>query len=1020
MSLPELKRIVTRLTHGKLQGTAFLVGKKHALTCAHCLGEDERDPVLRGPISLHFNWWNDKRQEYIASIEQIDWDLDIALLKLDEEAPVDPLPLATSAEIDKSWTAFGYPEPVGHDGFPLKGVVSDPDARAYGRPALLLKCDEGADKINGASGSPVMVDDQIVGILTNQLLRYNASGQKVPVFAAAYACPLGAIPGQFFPDAMPEEVHTSLAGYIDPESVFRRLDLELFAGRQWLIDQLDSFLQNPKKRGYFVLEAEAGLGKTAVLAWLVRERGYVHHFSELEPGPDGIERTLRNLAVQIARVYDLNIPKTTLSSSETSGKNLFVRLLEEAAGKRNRNENIVLVIDALDEAETPYHQNVLGLPKVLPEGVFIIASKRPVAVTLEVDTALTPRRIVPLAASDENNRRDMELFLQQVVKWPEIAERLGDREFWTRHFVDALLAKSGGMWMYLHFIIHEMKAGDRQPLHLDGLPNGLFQYYAQHWRRWREKNQTQWYSLHLPLLAALAAAQESVTAELLLEWTKLRAELEPVQQLLNGDWCPFIIVASRRPTSKYRFSHATLREFFSGKVKMEELEAGEREFVNELAARTAVANNDIADFYTSRLHGVYHALSGLEDLTRPDETDSYGIRHLVSHLEIAGRVQEIHRLLSVSRQRIEYVPAAGSGLYGFLARLFGVRSKVMHEHLVWHRIRTQWGDLGGYLADIERAWRLAEAAGQKPDLSGPESAIALQCRYALLTASLRTLSTNIPSNILAGLVQEDIWRPNQALAYAIAQPDEGHRNRMLMDIVPVLASAGQPDEALAAAIRISHGGMQSQSLAKVAPHAPPALWPRLLDQAELLMTIPPHELTGMREETDKDIRSFYRARLRANILASLIAHVPQSLLHKACEVARKVAPALDRVFALAILLPHLRPDGRMTVLAEAREQLKLIPNEVEQALAFTKLGPYLSEAERREVVHTGLLAAQKAKNDYDKEELLADLINLMPAALSPQAAVEQLRSLTSEDVRLSALIAIASQLPTPQLGNQRK
>jgi len=221
-ALKRLKRIVARLTRGQRRGTAFLVGKKHVLTCAHCLGDDKGDEIRGGPIRLHFDWWNDKKHNCIASIEQIDWDIDIALLKLDEEAPVDLLPLATSVENKKEWAAFGYPVPTGHDGFTLAGLVRDPEALICGATALQLKCDEGADKINGASGAPIMVDDQIVGILTNQLLRYNdPSGDgvpgvdTVPVFRAVYAYPLGKIPHHFIPDGRLEEFRSTASQKLD-------------------------------------------------------------------------------------------------------------------------------------------------------------------------------------------------------------------------------------------------------------------------------------------------------------------------------------------------------------------------------------------------------------------------------------------------------------------------------------------------------------------------------------------------------------------------------------------------------------------------------------------------------------------------------------------------------------------------------------------------------------------------------------------------------------------------------------
>jgi len=72
---------------------------------------------------------------------------------------------------------------------------------------------------------------------------------------------------------------------IQPSEVFRRVNIESFVGRRWLIDQVDSILNDENNRcGYLVLKAHAGLGKTAFLAWLVKERNYIHHFVELAPG----------------------------------------------------------------------------------------------------------------------------------------------------------------------------------------------------------------------------------------------------------------------------------------------------------------------------------------------------------------------------------------------------------------------------------------------------------------------------------------------------------------------------------------------------------------------------------------------------------------------------------------------------------------------------------------------------------------------------------------------------------------
>src|SRR5260221_111032 len=188
--------------------------------------------------------------------------------------------------------------------------------------------------------------------------------------------------------------------YIEPWSVFLRVDLEHFVGREWLIAKIDTFLHE-NDRGYFVLEAEAGLGKTTFLAWLVRERGYIHHFAELAPGLDGIGRGLKHIAAQLVLAYHLNVyeAEDTLPGAAVRPDYLF-RLLRQATQQRVAGEKIVLVIDALDELGVPVQQNVLGLPAVLSEGVYIIVSQRPVPVPFSIDTAITPRSLFRLTADN--------------------------------------------------------------------------------------------------------------------------------------------------------------------------------------------------------------------------------------------------------------------------------------------------------------------------------------------------------------------------------------------------------------------------------------------------------------------------------------------------------------------------------------------------------------------------------------------------------------------------------------------
>ena len=187
--------------------------------------------------------------------------------------------------------------------------------------------------------------------------------------------PITVDPAQIF-----DEDYTKLReSFISPWPVFERVKIDRFTGRDWLEKQLDGFF-GKHDRGVFVLEAEAGLGKTAFLAHLVQDRQYVHHFSELARGQEGIAAGLRNLAAQVIRVWELNPYAVDGVLPGSAGRTDFLQgLLKEAADRRDQiqpGEPIILVVDALDEAGTPAGQNVLWLPRILPRGVYLVVSQR--------------------------------------------------------------------------------------------------------------------------------------------------------------------------------------------------------------------------------------------------------------------------------------------------------------------------------------------------------------------------------------------------------------------------------------------------------------------------------------------------------------------------------------------------------------------------------------------------------------------------------------------------------------------
>jgi len=661
--------------------------------------------------------------------------------------------------------------------------------------------------------------------------------------------------------------------YLHPWPVFERVQLDRFTGRIWLASRVDDFL-TCHDRGVFVLEAEAGLGKSAFLAHLARERGYIHHFVELARGLDGVAPGLKSLAAQLVRAWVLkpNTAEAVLPGSAARPE-FLQNLLKEAADRRDRTrpgEKIVLVVDALDEAGTPAPgQNVLGLPRILPEGVYLVVSQRPVEVPLTVEA---PREVVRIEAQGRDNLADMGEFLEQAAGWPGVKKALDASRIPPARLVATLSEKSQGVWIYLHYVLAEIETGRRTPLALEDLPQGLWQYYARFWKQWRRDHEDAWDALHLPLLSTLAAAQEGLTSEMLSALGGVVSDpiaLKRLSRVLDTEWSPYLAATAAGSGSAraYRFYHSSLREFFGGAIDTAHLTWPEQTFVEELAEATRQSHARIADVFVHRWGGWDAGLPALQTIApaRLDTLGRYGLHHLAAHLEAAGREDDLHHLM-----RLEWSDHQGE------------QTRARFEN-TWYAVQERVGDTSGYLNDVDRAWQLAEKAYAGRQSS---SAIGLQCRYALIVTSLCTLARNIPPALLAALVEKGIWPGLQGLAYARQIQEPELRTRALAALAPHLT---EPllREALEAARAIGDERSRSAALAALAPHLTEPLLRVALEAA----------------------RAIANQWCRSQALAALVPHLGPTerdrALGEALEAVRAIGNEGDRPQALAALAPQL-------------------------------------------------------------------------------------------------------------------
>lgn len=377
------------------------------------------------------------------------------------------------------------------------------------------------------------------------------------------------------------------------------------------------------------------------------------------------------------------------------------------------------------------------------------------------------------------------------------------------------------------------------------------------------------------------------------------------------------------------------------------------------------------------------------------ETDPFGalgdyeVRHLVQHLANAGHDGDLHRLL-----RLEAGPDRTNA---------------------WFAERDGRDDVGGYLDDVVLARGLASAACIDAVARGlPAIALAQELRYVLVTASISSLSRNLPPALLAALVATNEWSSTQALRYAARQPFAPLRAEAFALVAEHCAGDEQRDclrQAVDAARAISfRPDWRVRALGQISARAP----------ADLRRDLVREGLALLREigvvETDENTATLLDAApedLRDEV-AALLTEVPATTtkpLRPGQEgLAGRPNPWTYGVRRFAALLPGLPAAAREAVVDAVRRD----------------------EGEEAEPVHKAVILASSAGTDpslavaalriarsIPEPELGAEVAAAVAPYLDNATRAETLdRALAdagqaTEDARALALIALAPALAAP-------
>jgi hypothetical protein len=332
-----------------------------------------------------------------------------------------------------------------------------------------------------------------------------------------------------------------------------------FTGRRFVSENIVSFLQTNRK-GYFVLEAEPGVGKSSILAQsvLMMGRRCFTHFNSRSDGIVDAKTFLENACIQLIDAFQLGDKYRQLPENATANGNFLVRLLGEVSATLG-GKKLIFVVDALDEVDLSLQSsgsNVLYLPEVLPDNVYFIVSKRPESLPLPMN-----HRVFDLMQYDAESLEDTKAYIaKRTSNSASIQNWIASHDLSLEQFVGAVVQKSQNNFMYLCYVLNDIENGEYRDVSLEDLPRELTGYYRKHWTQMIGREHDPLLEMKVKIIYVISKAREAVSRGWI---AKSVGETDlKVQQVLKK-WDSFLRQQQVSGEIRYSIYHNSFREFLA-------------------------------------------------------------------------------------------------------------------------------------------------------------------------------------------------------------------------------------------------------------------------------------------------------------------------------------------------------------------------------------------------------------------------------------------------------------------------
>jgi WD40 repeat protein len=309
-----------------------------------------------------------------------------------------------------------------------------------------------------------------------------------------------------------EGVHQRLLNYLQPIAYDDSAHhLSRFTGREWVMTEVERWLASSAR--ILWLTGEAGVGKSALAAWLCDRRPEIaaYHYcrfgnSERVDPRRALFSLAYQLSTQLPTYQDrLNASPLDKTVAEINLPSVFDRLFTNVLNDPVpiTDKPHVIVIDALDEATHNRKNELAELIRDefnrLPTWLRLIVTSRPHEP--EINFSLQALNPWKLEAQRPENKEDIRVYLRRELRSSTGGTMVAEKA------VNTIVEKSEGLFLYAVWVCEEVREGRLSLEHLEQFPQGLGGIYAAFFQRYFP-DPHQYASDCRPALEAICAVRE--------------------------------------------------------------------------------------------------------------------------------------------------------------------------------------------------------------------------------------------------------------------------------------------------------------------------------------------------------------------------------------------------------------------------------------------------------------------------------------------------------------------------------